>query len=268
VSVGPAADRTDAGAGLTIDSVILEEVIRIARAAGHEVLEVYGQGCAVHTKEDGSPVTEADKRAQEIICTRLTELAPDVPIVAEEDADRGPGEPPSGSFWLVDPLDGTKEFVNRNGEFTVNIALIEANAPVLGVVLAPALDRLFAAAPGTAAVLEDAAGRRSLSARITPAEGATVVSSRSHADAEALARCIAGRRVAASITAGSSLKFCLIAAGEADLYPRFGRTMEWDTAAGDAILRAAGGRVTDLEGRPLTYGKSGFENPGFIASGL
>jgi 3'(2'), 5'-bisphosphate nucleotidase len=248
--------------------VILEDVIGIARAAGQEVLEVYGRGCAVHTKDDGSPVTEADHRAQEIICRRLSELAPNVPIVAEEGAEEGRAGPPTGSFWLVDPLDGTKEFVKRNGEFTVNIALIEAEAPVLGVVLAPALDRLFAAATGSAALVEDAAGRRSLAARITPAEGATVVSSRSHADPEALAQCIAGRRVAACITAGSSLKFCLLAAGEADLYPRFGRTMEWDTAAGDAILRAAGGRVTDLDGRPLSYGKPGFENPGFLARGL
>lgn len=245
---------------------ILEEVIRIARAAGEEVLDVYARGCVVHRKEDGSPVTEADRRAQEIICTHLARVAPGVPIVAEEGQGPDRGEPPPGNFWLVDPLDGTKEFVNHNGEFTVNIALIESRAPILGVILAPALGRLFAAAPGTALV-EDDAGRRSLSARSTPAEGATVVSSRSHGDPGALARCIAGRRIAASITAGSSLKFCLLAAGEADLYPRFGRTMEWDTAAGDAILRAAGGRVTDLGGHPLRYGKPGFENPEFIAAG-
>jgi 3'(2'), 5'-bisphosphate nucleotidase len=247
---------------------VLEEVIRIARAAGEEVLEVYARGCVVHTKEDGSPVTEADHRAQEIICKGLAQLSPHVPVVAEEGAGEGHGEPAPGSFWLVDPLDGTKEFVNRNGEFTVNIALIEADAPVLGVVHAPALDRLFAAAPGTQAVVEDAGGRRSLSARSTPAEGATVVSSRSHGDPDALADCLAGRQIAACITAGSSLKFCLVAAGEADLYPRFGRTMEWDTAAGDAILRAAGGLVTDLEGHPLRYGKPRFENPGFLARGL
>lgn len=254
---------------------ILEEVIAVARAAGEEVLEVYAGGCAPQTKDDGSPVTEADHRAQAVICERLMEITPGVPIVAEEDG-RGPGEPngharvseqAGGRFWLVDPLDGTKEFLKRNGEFTVNIALIEEGTPVLGVVLAPALSRLFTAAPGVGAAVEDAAGRRSLSARVAPACGATVVASRSHGDLDALARFTAGRRIAASISAGSSLKFCLLAEGEADLYPRFGRTMEWDTAAGDAVLRAAGGRVTDLEGQPLRYGKPGFENPHFVAFG-
>jgi 3'(2'), 5'-bisphosphate nucleotidase len=251
---------------MMIDSRILEDVILIARAAGEQVLELYARGCAVHSKEDGSPVTEADHRAQEIICARLERLAPSMPIVAEE-GPKAAGQASWTTFWLVDPLDGTKEFVGGSGEFTINIALIEQSAPVLGVVLAPVLDRLFAAAPGMSAVIEDAAGRRSISARTIPAEGATVVSSRSHGDPDALARCLAGRKVAASITAGSSLKFCLLAAGEADLYPRFGRTMEWDTAAGDAILRAAGGRVTDLDGRLLRYGKPGFENPSFVAHG-
>jgi 3'(2'), 5'-bisphosphate nucleotidase len=266
---------------------MVEEVIAIARAAGEEVLEVYERGCGVERKQDGSPVTPADRRAQEIICARLERVAPGIPIVAEETTDTTTaaierrGAEASGAkiergarravpsrcdFWLVDPLDGTKEFVARNGEFTINIALIEAGAPVLGVVLAPALDRLYAAASG-AAVIEDAGGRRPLAARIAPAEGATVVSSRSHCDPEALARFIAGRKIARSISAGSSLKFCLLAAGEADLYPRFGRTMEWDTAAGDAILRAAGGRVIDLNGDPLRYGKPGFENPSFVAVG-
>jgi 3'(2'), 5'-bisphosphate nucleotidase len=145
--------------------------------------------------------------------------------------------------------------------------LIESGVPVLGVVLAPALERLFAASNGAGASVEDRGGRRALRARTVPGEGATVVSSRSHGDPEALARFIGERRVAASITAGSSLKFCVLAAGEADLYPRFGTTMEWDTAAGDAVLRAAGGHVTDLNGDPLRYGKPGFENPHFVARG-
>jgi 3'(2'), 5'-bisphosphate nucleotidase len=240
----------------------------IARAAGAEVLSVYSRDCAARTKSDGSPVTEADHRAQEVICRGLAGLDPDLPIVAEEDGRltsedvRG-----SGRFWLVDPLDGTKEFLERNGEFTINIALIEAEKPVLGVVFAPALGRLFASDLQSGAVVEDSDRRRALSARKTPADGVTVVSSRSHGDPEALSRCLAGQTIAASICAGSSLKFCLVAAGEADLYPRLGRTMEWDTAAGDAVLRAAGGTVTDLEGRPLTYGKPGFENPHFIAQG-
>lgn len=249
-----------------MDEVSLEEVIRIARAAGEEVLDVYARGFTVESKEDGSPVTEADRRAQEIICERLTLLASGVPIVAEEGHANPDGAWPPTRFWLVDPLDGTREFVGGTHEFTVNIALIDAGAPVLGVILAPALDRLFAAANG-GALIEDAAGRRQLSARTVPHEGATVVSSRSHGDADALARFEAGRKIAASLTAGSSLKFCLLATGEADLYPRFGRTMEWDTAAGDAILRAAGGNVIDLTGEPLRYGKPGFENPHFVALG-
>ena len=244
---------------------MLEDVIPIARAAGDAVLDVYGRGCAALRKDDGSPLTEADRQAQEIICPRLAALAPTVPIVAEESAELDcPAS--AAACWLVDPIDGTKELLARNGQFTINIALIRAGAPVLGVILAPALGRLYAAEAGEAWV-EDAGGRRRISARATPPEGATIVSSRSHGDPDALARFTKGRTVAASITAGSSLKFCLLAAGEADLYPRFGRTMEWDTAAGDAILRAAGGRVTDFDGRPVRYGKPGFENPHFVASG-
>jgi 3'(2'), 5'-bisphosphate nucleotidase len=245
---------------------LLDAVIDLARAAGEAVLEVYGSGSTVQTKADGSPVTEADHRSQAVITSGLARLTPEVPIVAEESELPGDEVVATGRFWLVDPLDGTKEFISRNGEFTVNIALIEAGVPILGVVLAPALGRLFAAGSGTA-IVEDGAGRRQVAARTTPAEGATLVSSRSHGDADALAEFTAGRTIATSIAAGSSLKFCLVAAGEADLYPRLGRTMEWDTAAGDAVLRAAGGRVLDLQGRDLRYGKPGFENPHFVAVG-
>ena len=263
---------------MSADRVSLEEIAGIVRSAGRAVMEVYGRAFGVEAKGDGSPVTEADTRSEEIILRGLERLAPGVPIVSEEAAAaaaecHGSLSRPEGngahhkSFWLVDPLDGTKEFVSRNGEFTINVALVSDGLPVLGVVLAPALERLFAAASETGAVMEDADGRRPVCARIQPAEGVTVVSSRSHGDADALARFTAGRRIAASIVAGSSLKFCLLAAGQADLYPRFGRTMEWDTAAGDAILRAAGGRVTDLDGRDLQYGKPGFENPHFVAWG-
>lgn len=241
----------------------LDEVITAAREAAEAVLDVYATDFEARTKEDGSPVTEADERAQEII---LGHLGSDLPIIAEEDASAG-SEPPTGSFWLVDPLDGTKEFLSRNGEFTINIARIEEGVPVLGVVLAPALGRLFAAEPGQRPFVEDKSGRREISVRDIPPEGATIVSSRSHGDAEALDRFTADRPVAASVSAGSSLKFCLVAEGQADIYPRFGRTMEWDTAAGHAVVLAAGGRVTDLSGTPLLYGKPGFENPHFIAWG-
>ncbi len=245
-------------------TVELEQVIDAARAAGDAVLDVYSLGATARTKADGSPVTEADERSQEIILARLEKIAPTVPVVAEEGDRR---QVSGSSFWLVDPLDGTKEFLSGNGEFTVNIALVEDRVPVLGVVLAPARGRLFAAAPSRGAEVHDAAGSQCIAARRIPSDGAIVVSSRSHGDPGALERFTAGRRVAACVSAGSSLKFCLVAAGEADLYPRFGRTMEWDTAAGDAILRAAGGRVTDLAGRPLVYGKPGFENPQFVARG-
>lgn len=252
---------------MNADEIELEPVIEAARAAGEIVLEVYERGCESRDKEDGSPVTEADERSQELIVRRLVNLGGGIPIVAEEDDESARSSPSEDAFWLVDPLDGTKEFLNGNGEFTINIALVTDRMPVLGVVLAPARGLMFAAAPADGALLEDAGGRRRITAREIPAEGATVVSSRSHGDADALAKFTAGRRVASSVSAGSSLKFCLVAAGEADIYPRFGRTMEWDTAAGDAVLRAAGGRVTDLEGRPLAYGKPGFENPHFVAWG-
>jgi 3'(2'), 5'-bisphosphate nucleotidase len=249
--------------GAETRGAVLDHVIDAARAAGDAVLEVYAGHSAARSKDDGSPITEADERSHEIIVERL---AGDLPVVSEEGAAAGEA-PPSGSFWLVDPLDGTKEFISRNGEFTINVALIEDGLPTLGVVLAPALGRLFAAAPGLDPFVEDDAGRRTISVREVPPDGATIVSSRSHGDAEALARFNATRRVAAEVTAGSSLKFCLVAAGEADIYPRFGRTMEWDTAAGDAVLRAAGGRVTDLQDEILRYGKPGFENPHFVAWG-
>jgi 3'(2'), 5'-bisphosphate nucleotidase len=243
--------------------ISLDEAIAAAREAADAVLKIYATDFEARTKEDGSPVTEADERAQEIIVERL---GSELPIIAEEDATTD-GAAPAGPFWLVDPLDGTKEFLSRNGEFTINIARIEDGVPVLGVVLAPAIGRLFAAAPGDRPFVEDDGGRREISVRAAPPEGVTIVSSRSHGDADALAEFTADRQVAASVSAGSSLKFCLVAAGEADIYPRFGRTMEWDTAAGHAVVLAAGGRVTDLSGAPLRYGKPGFENPHFIAWG-
>ncbi|MFO1071100.1 MAG: 3'(2'),5'-bisphosphate nucleotidase CysQ [Geminicoccaceae bacterium] len=246
---------------------VLEALIGIARRAGAVVMEVYGTDFAVRGKDDASPVTQADERAEALIVPALAALLPGVPVVAEEAVARGDVPAVGERFWLVDPLDGTKEFINRNGEFTVNIALVEAGVPVLGVVLAPALGRLFAGADGLGARVEDAAGRRPIACRKTPAEGLTVVASRSHGDAAALDAFLGRRKVASLASAGSSLKLCLVAAGEADLYPRLGRTMEWDIAAGHAVVRAAGGQVCRLDGTPLTYGKPGFENPHFYAAG-
>ena len=247
---------------------MLEEVVAIARSAGDVVLEVYGAAFTVHEKADGSPVTEADERAESRILTGLAALTPHVPVVSEEAHSRGRVPHIDGRFWLADPLDGTREFIDRTGEFTVNIALIEDGEPSLGVVLAPASRRLFGGARGVGAFAELDGKRRSISCRRPPADGLTVVSSRSHGDLAALTAFLAGRRVASSAYAGSSLKFCLVAAGEADLYPRLGRTMEWDTAAGHAVLAAAGGRVARLDGEELTYAKPDFSNPHFVAMGL
>jgi 3'(2'), 5'-bisphosphate nucleotidase len=253
------------------DDELLESITQIARQAGDTILRIYATDFSVRGKDDASPVTEADEQAEAVILRGLAALTPDIPVVAEESV--AAGRVPdignaSGRFWLVDPLDGTKEFVSRNGEFTVNIALIDHGEPVLGVVLAPALDRLFAGRRGAGAYLMDATGRRNIRCRPVPEAGLTVVASRSHGDAAALDSFLAGRKVAKLTNAGSSLKLCLIAAGEADLYPRLGRTMEWDIAAGHAVLAAAGGGVRRLDdGQALRYGKPGFDNPHFVAEG-
>ncbi len=253
---------------------LLTAVAAIARRAGERIMAVYAGDFEVSGKRDGSPVTLADQQAEELIVEALSRLDPATPIVAEELVAGGRIPDVSGGrFWLVDPLDGTKEFVSRNGEFTVNIALIEHGEPVAGVVLAPALDdgagRLYAGASGHGAWVEDGHGRRPIHCRSVPAAGLTVLASRSHGDPAALERLLAGRRVAQLINAGSSLKLCLVAEGQADLYPRQGRTMEWDIAAGHAVLSAAGGSVRRLDDdQPLRYGKPGFENPHFVAAGL
>ena len=247
---------------------LLEQVICIARGAGDVILEVYWSDCTVRSKADSSPVTDADDRSETRILAALAALTEGVPVVSEEAHARGSVPRIAERFWLVDPLDGTKEFVSGNGEFTVNVALVEDGQPTVGVVLAPALGRLFAGARGIGAFVEQDGRRRSIACRIPPPEGPTVVTSRSHGDAAALSAFLAGRRVASVANAGSSLKFCMVAAGEADLYPRLGRTMEWDTAAGHAVLAAAGGRVTGLDGQDLTYAKPQFVNPHFVAMGL
>lgn len=238
-----------------------------AAAAAAATLKYYGDTTAT-AKADGSPVTAADQAAEDIILPALRRLTPQIPVVSEEEAAQGLTPAVTGErFWLVDPLDGTKEFISGNGEFTVNIALIEHGAPVLGIVVAPALGQTYAGAgPGTA-TLTDEAGTRPIRVRRPPAAGLTVVGSRSHGDAAAMEAFLAGRMVADFRAAGSSLKLCLIARGEADLYPRLGTTMEWDIAAGHAVLAAAGGRVTAVEGVPFTYGKAGYRNPHFVASG-
>lgn len=246
----------------------VEELVDLVRTAGRTVMEVYSTDFAVRGKADESPVTEADDRAEQVILEGLSRLAGDVPVISEEASARGAQVAATDLFWLVDPLDGTKEFISRNGEFTVNLALIHQGRPVFGLVLAPALGRLYVGGDEVPAFVEDDAGRRRIGVRQVPEEGLTVVSSRSHGDPAALEAFLQGRKVARLVSAGSSLKLCLVAEGKADLYVRLGRTMEWDIAAGHAVLAAAGGTVQRVrDGLPLQYGKSGLDNPHFVAQG-
>ncbi|MFQ5984228.1 MAG: 3'(2'),5'-bisphosphate nucleotidase CysQ [Alphaproteobacteria bacterium] len=247
---------------------LTDEVRRIARAAGDEIMARYRGTLVARTKADSTPVTEADEAAERLVLAGLRGLTPDIPIVAEESVASGAAPTATGDlWWLVDPLDGTKELLSRNGEFTVNVALIEKGRPVLGVVHAPAVGRTyFAGGPGPAFAELAGEPAQAIRARTTPAEGAVVAVSRSHRNA-ATDRYLAQTGVASEVVAGSALKFGLVASGEADLYPRIGPTMEWDTAAGQAVLAAAGGSVRTLDGRELRYGKPGFLNPPFVARG-
>jgi 3'(2'), 5'-bisphosphate nucleotidase len=248
-------------------AALLSAVTPVAQEAGRATMRFYGQ-CGSMEKADGSPVTAADQAAEDIILPALRALMPDIPVISEEESSKNLAPEVTGeSFWLVDPLDGTKEFLGGNGEFTVNIALIERRVPVLGVVVVPARSQTFAGAGAGTATVTDSSGRRAIAVRPPPAEGLTVVGSRSHGDASAMEAFLQGLPVSAFRAAGSSLKLCLIAQGEADLYPRLGTTMEWDIAAGHAVLAAAGGTVLRLDGRPFLYGKSDYRNAHFAAYG-
>ena len=249
-------------------AALIAPVCAIARKAGDEILEIYGTDFAVRVKADASPVTDADEAAERIIVAELARIAPDITIVAEEAAAHKAPDAGSRCFWAVDPLDGTKEFVKRNDEFTVNIAFIADRRPVLGVIHAPALGLTYSAAgAGTAMCQERDAPARPIAARTAPGDGVVVISSRSHRTDAELERFLPDLKVKARLVCGSALKFCKVASGEADIYPRFGPCSEWDTAAGQAILEAAGGSVTTLDGGAFLYGKPGFENPDFIARG-
>ena len=248
--------------------LLLPKVLALAERAAAVVMEHYDGTVAVATKADSSPVTAADEAGEAVILAGLRELTPDLPIVAEEAVARGELPEVAGGrpFWLVDPLDGTKEFISRNGEFTVNVGLVEGGQPILGVVLAPARGLAWWGARGQGACRREAGAASAIRVRPRPARGAVAVASRSHRDA-ATDAWLAAQGITETVSAGSSLKFCLVAEGRADVYPRFGPTMEWDTAAGDAVLRAAGGRVATVDGAPLAYLKPGFRNPGFVAHG-
>ncbi len=256
------------------DNQLFEAMISAAIEAGKVAHDVYRGGFKVTHKADASPVTEADHAAEAVILQALERVAPGIPIIAEEEVAAGRVPAVDREFFLVDPLDGTKEFIQKRGDFTVNIALIRDRVPVLGVVFAPAKSRLFAGnVPARVVFRSDQstdepgfAPREPIHVRPVPQEGITAVSSRSHSTPQTdayLSLCNVSDRV----SVGSSLKFCLVAGGEADLYPRLGPTMEWDTAAGHAVLLASGGSVWAPGGVPLQYGKPGFRNPYFIASG-
>ncbi len=255
-------------------AALVDAVVRIAAEAGERIIEIYCAGCPVEEKADASPVTAADREAEALILARLAALTPDIPAASEEAMSAGAKCPAAERFWLVDPLDGTKEFVNRIGEFTVNIALVEAAVPVLGVVHLPVSGESYAGAgPGTATKRGKTGKALPIAARTPAADGLVMLTSRFHRDDAKLAPFLAGylaRRgeaIKEQRAAGSASKFCLIAAGEADFYPRLGTTMEWDTAAGHALLLAAGGRLEGLDGAPLRYGKPDFRNAGFVARG-
>lgn len=253
----------------------IERLLEIALAGGREILSVRGSDFGVIYKADRSPTTEADFRCERLVVAELASSFPDIPIVAEE-SDQAREADLTRNFFLVDPLDGTKEFMGGSNDFTVNIAFIEYGAPTIGVIYAPALGMIWAGSARRGAMeMKVENGQltsvRTIQVRRMPTH-LTALSSRSHSSTETLSW-LKRFDVGEVISRGSSIKFCLLANGSADLYPRFGRTMEWDTGAGDAILRAAGGMVATMSGGNLTYGKCGrfnkfdFENPGFIAVG-
>ncbi len=265
----------------TVEMVINEpfvlKLVQTAQSAGQAILEHYRNNFTVHTKPDMSPVTTADEAAEEIILTALTEIAPDIPVIAEEAASKGTIVETSERFFLVDPLDGTKEFIQKRDEFTVNIALIESKKPRLGVVYAPAINQLYCTLTPEHAIemtlepnqsIVNFNNYKKIQTRRASEDGITVAVSRSHMNEETK-RFLDPFSIKSTLCAGSSLKFCLVACGSADLYPRLGRTMEWDTAAGHAILTAAGGIVLTDKGEPFLYGKheSDYANPGFVAWG-
>ena len=253
---------------LNVTFDLLERLRAIAGRAGVEILKIYRTDFAVERKADSSPVTAADRAAEALITGAIrAEVTDAFPIVAEEAFAQGNIPAANGRpFWLVDPLDGTKEFVERNGEFTVNIALIENGRPAAGVVHAPAIELAYWGGPMGSFRAKGAAAPQPISCRQAPAKGLIAMISRHHSTPEVDAY-LDRLGVAERVVVGSALKFCRIAEGAADVYPRFGRTMEWDTAAGHAVLRFAGGRIADRDGAELAYGKPGFENPHFIAHG-
>lgn len=254
---------------MTTDAKLLADVVALARRAGAAILTVYGQQFEVTNKADQSPLTLADTKSHEVIVQGLRALTPDIPVLSEEASDIPYSERGQWRrYWLVDPLDGTKEFVSRNGEFTVNIALIDGHDPVLGVVHVPVTNTTYTGVRGAGATRQT--GRDAAIPIRTTVPAPTplrIVGSRSHRDA-ILDRYLPRLEPYQLVAVGSSIKFCLVAEGSADFYPRFGPTSEWDTAAAQAVVEAAGGRVIQTDGQPLRYNaKAELLNPHFLVSG-
>ena len=250
------------------DMALLSLAAELAGRAAAVIMEIRARGFAVASKSDASPVTAADHAAEALIVAGLREATPEIPVVAEEEVAAGRATAASNTFWLVDPLDGTREFAAGRDEFAVNVGLVRDGRPALGAVALPATGDVYLGIVGNGAWRQDAVGtRHPISVRTPPESGLDVMASRHYADDPRLAAYLKGRKVASLTNIGSAMKFCRLAEGKADLYPRLGRTMEWDTAAPQAVLEAAGGHVDTLEGTPLRYGKPGWENPPFLCVG-
>ena len=253
---------------LNIGLGLMEQIGEIAKKAGVRIMKIRESGVKVESKADSSPVTQADREAENYIVHAIRkDITSALPIVSEEAFSQGDIPDVSGTaFWLVDALDGTKEFIRNGNDFTVNIAVIENNRPVLGVIHVPATKSTYWGSRYGAFYEEPGVETHQISCRQAPSDGLVALVSRSHRSPET-DDYLADFDIKREISAGSSLKFCEVARGNADIYPRLGRTMEWDTAAGHAVLLFAGGQVKDLDGNDLRYGKPGFENPHFVATG-
>jgi 3'(2'), 5'-bisphosphate nucleotidase len=250
------------------DRALLDLAFDLARQAGEVIMQVRARGFETMEKADESPVTEADHASEALILRGLRAACPDIPVVAEEEMAAGHIPRDADTLWVVDPLDGTREYARRRDDFAVCIGLVRRGAPVLGVVGQPVTGALYGGIVGQGAWKREAGVERPISVRLPPPQGLSVVASRHYADDPRLTPFLEGRRVADVVHMGSALKFCLVAEGKADLYPRFGPTMEWDTAAPQAVVEAAGGSVRLLEGgTPLRYGKPDWRNPPFVCVG-